>query len=131
MKHQSHENVNRGYRGMDQIDLATRWKGPLSFGIVLCAIFLVAACTPDQDRPLGKRQSAARGEAVFDQNCGYCHGAEARGPALSELKSLAENERRKAVFNHPVSGEIPQRLSSHDLSDLMEFLESREDPSDQ
>lgn len=131
MNKQSHENANGGYRGMDQIDLATRWKGPLSFGIVLCAISLVAACTPDQDRPLGERQSAARGEAVFGHNCIYCHGAEVRAPALSELRSLAGNERRKGVFNHPISGQIPQRLSSHDLSDLMEFLEAREDPNDQ
>jgi hypothetical protein len=130
MKNQSHENVNWGYRGMDQIDIATRWKRPLSFGIVLCAISMVPACTPDQDRPLGERQSASRGEAVFDHNCSYCHGAEVRAPALSELKSLAENERRRAVFNHPISGQIPQRLSSHDLSDLMEFLESGEDPND-
>ena len=117
-------------KSMNQANLATPWKGPLSFGMILCAISLAPACTPDDDRPLGERQSAARGETVFDYNCGYCHGAEGRGPALSELKALSERERRKRIMNHPISGQIPQRLSAHELSDLIEFFGSDEDLND-
>ncbi len=116
---------------MNHFDRVGPWIGLVVFGFLFCSMIFISACTRDSDSPLTGPQAVARGEQVFNYNCGYCHGAKARAPALSELKSLVENERRRAVFNHPVSGEIPQRLSSHDLSDLMEFLESREDPSDQ
>ena len=65
---------------------------------------------------------AARG--VFsDDNCGVCHGTGGRGPALAELKALSSAERRDRIRNHPIAGQIPQRLPAHQLSDVIEFLE--------
>ncbi len=110
---------------MNQIDHAARWVGPGANGILLCAIILVSACAPDSDRPLTGPQAVARGAQVFDYNCGYCHGTDGRGPSLSEIKSLSKVERRNKITNHPVSGQIPQRLQVNDLSDLSEFFESK------
>ena len=109
---------------MNQIDHAARWIGLGTVRILFCAIILVSACTPDSDRPLTGPQTAARGAEVFDYNCGYCHGASGRGPALSEIKSLSKVERHDKIINHPVSGQIPQRLQAHELSDLIEFFDS-------
>jgi len=111
---------------MNQIDHAARWIGPGTVGFLSCAVILVVvACTPDSDRPLTGPQAVARGAEVFDYNCGYCHGADGRGPALSEIKSLSNVERRNRIINHPVSGQIPQRLKANELSDLNEFFESQ------
>ncbi len=69
-------------------------------------------------------QAVARGAQVFEYNCGFCHGADGRGPALSEIKSLSKVERRGKIINHPVAGQIPQRLQANEISDLNEFFES-------
>jgi len=61
---------------------------------------------------------------VFDYNCGFCHGADGRGPSLSEIKSLSKAERTGKIINHPISGQIPQRLQAHEISDLTKFFES-------
>ncbi|HJP38984.1 MAG TPA: c-type cytochrome [Gammaproteobacteria bacterium] len=98
------------------------WVGTV--GILFCAV-LVAACDPVSDKPLTGPQAVARGAEVFDYNCGYCHGADGRGPTLSEVKSLSNAERRNRIINHPVSGQIPQRLKANELADLNEFFESR------
>jgi len=109
---------------MIQIDRAAPCIGLAALGISFCAIVLVSACAPERNKPLTGPQAVARGAEVFDYNCGYCHGTEARGPALSEIKSLSKVERRNRIINHPVSGQIPQRLQAHELSDLSEFFES-------
>jgi len=87
-------------------------------------IILVSACAPESDKSLTGPQAVARGEQLFDHNCGYCHGTDGRGPPLSEIKSLSKAERHKKVFNHPVAGQIPQRLKAHELSDLSDFFDS-------
>ena len=109
---------------MNQIDRADRWIRPVAFGILSCVIILVSACAPDRDKPLTGPQAVARGAQVFEYNCGFCHGADGRGPALSEIKSLSKVERRGKIINHPVAGQIPQRLRANEISDLNEFFES-------
>ncbi len=109
---------------MNQINRVTHSVMPIVFGILSGTILVVSACTPDPDRPLTGPEAVARGAQVFDYNCGFCHGADGRGPALSEIKSLSKVERRASIANHPVSGQIPQRLRANELSDLNEFFES-------
>jgi len=109
---------------MNQIDHLARWIRQFKTGILCCGIVLVSGCAPDSDRPLGEPQSAERGVQVFDYNCGYCHGAKGRGPSLDELKSLSGTERRGKIINHPISGQIPQRLPANELADLIKYLES-------
>ena len=92
--------------------------------IFFCAIILVSACAPESDRSLTGPQAVARGEQLFDHNCGYCHGTDGRGPPLSGIKSLSRAERHNKIFNHPVAGQIPQRLKAHELSDLSDFFDS-------
>lgn len=92
-----------------------------------CAVFGIAAillvgCAPDDGGPLADEQSSARGEQVFEFNCGFCHGADGRGPSLAEIRSLSDSERRGKIINHPVSGQIPQRLPANEISDLMDFF---------
>jgi hypothetical protein len=43
---------------------------------------------------------------------------------LAELKALSSAERRDRIRNHPIAGQIPQRLPAHQLSDVIEFFES-------
>ena len=102
-----------------------RCVGTTVSGLLSCCVLIsVTACAPDSDRPLSGPQAAARGEQVFEYNCGYCHGAEGRGPALTDIRSLPKAERRNRIINHPISGQIPQRLQAHEISDLNEFFEA-------
>jgi mono/diheme cytochrome c family protein len=109
---------------MNQINPAAWCIGPIALGILSSVLILVSGCAPDRDKPLSGPQAAARGAVVFDYNCGFCHGTEGRGPPLSELKSLSKEERRGRIINHPISGQIPQRLQAHEISDLNEFFNS-------
>jgi mono/diheme cytochrome c family protein len=109
---------------MIQIDHAARCIKLAVLGIFSCAVVLVPACSPDRNKPLSGPQAAARGAQVFDYNCGFCHGADGRGPALSEIKSLSKVERRGRIINHPISGQIPQRLRANEISDLNEFFDA-------
>jgi mono/diheme cytochrome c family protein len=106
---------------MSQIYSTTRWIVSALFGILLCG---VTACSPESDRPLTGPRAVARGEQVFEYSCGYCHGTGGRGPSLAEIKSLSNTERRNKTINHPISGQIPQRLPANELSDLSEYFES-------
>jgi mono/diheme cytochrome c family protein len=106
------------------MDSGTRWIGPGATGILSCAILLASACAPDSPGTVDEPQAAERGEQAFNENCGVCHGTGGRGPALAELKALSSAERRDRIRNHPIAGQIPQRLPAHQLSDVIEFLES-------
>jgi mono/diheme cytochrome c family protein len=108
---------------MNWIDRSTRWIGPGAVGILSCVVLLVPACAPDSGSTVVEPQATERGEQVFDDNCGVCHGTGGRGPALAELKALSSAERRDRIRNHPIAGQIPQRLPAHQLSDVIEFLE--------
>ena len=109
---------------MNRIDLSTRWIGLGAIGILSYAVLLVSACAPDSGSTSGGPQAAERGEQVFNDNCGVCHGTGGRGPALTEIKALSSTERRDRIRNHPIAGRIPQRLPAHQLSDVIEFFES-------
>ena len=109
---------------MNQVDCSARWTVSVLFGILFCGALLATACSPESDRPLTGPQAVARGEQVFEYNCGYCHGAKGRGPSLIGIKSLPKSERRNKIINHPVAGQIPQRLPANELSDLSEFFDS-------
>ena len=113
---------------MNQTNLASHRKWPSALGMISCAVLLISGCAPDPESQFIERQSPARGATVFDYNCGFCHGAEGRAPALSEIRSLSTTERRNKIINHPIAGQIPQRLAAHELSDLIEFFESEENP---
>jgi len=108
---------------MNQIYSASRWIMSALSVTLLSGLMLVTACTPDSDRPLTGPQAVARGEQVFEYSCGYCHGTGGRGPSLDEIKSLSNTERRNKIINHPVAGQIPQRLPANELSDLSKYFE--------
>jgi mono/diheme cytochrome c family protein len=92
-------------------------------GFALCAILLASGCAQESGNTPSGPQMADRGEQVFDENCGVCHGAEGRGPALTEIRALSSAERRDRIRNHPIAGQIPQRLPANQLADVIEFLE--------
>lgn len=93
--------------------------------ILLSAAMLLSACEVDSDRPLTGPQAIERGEQIFEFNCGACHGVDGQGPSLEQIKALPSAERHSRMANHPVAGQIPQRLRAHELSDLREFFESK------
>ena len=67
-------------------------------------------------------QAIERGEQAFIENCGICHGVAGRGPALAEIKALSSAERRDRIRNHPIAGQIPQRLPAHEHVDDLDVL---------
>jgi len=102
-----------------------RWfKKSVVIGISCCSMILISACDTDQGSAASGPQAVERGEQLFNENCGFCHGANGRGPKLSEITSLSESERRGKISNHPVAGTIPQRLRAHELADLNDYLNS-------
>lgn len=58
---------------------------------------------------------------LVSRECGACHGG-GRGPALNELMGLSRAEIQDRLSNHPVAGDIPQRLIARDLAVLIEYL---------
>jgi mono/diheme cytochrome c family protein len=110
---------------MTQFDSTCWFINPAAIGILCCSIILISACDSDRSSSVSGPQAVERGEQLFNDNCGFCHGAEGRGPKLTELTSLSENDRRGRVINHPIAGQIPQRLRAHELADLNEFLNSK------
>lgn len=59
----------------------------------------------------------------ISRECGACHGG-GRGPALSEIMGLSQAEVESRLLEHPVAGQVPQRLTARELVDLVEFLKS-------
>jgi mono/diheme cytochrome c family protein len=57
------------------------------------------------------------------RECGACHGG-GRGPALSEIMGLSQADVKSRLLEHPVAGQVPQRLTARDLANLVEFLNS-------
>jgi len=110
---------------MIQIVRNIRWAEPVTFGILCCAFFVLSACAPDSSGTTGGMGATERGEQVFNDSCGACHGTGGRGPALSEIKALSTDDRTDRIRNHPIAGQIPQRLPAHQLSDVIEFFESK------
>ena len=109
---------------MKRFGLASWWAELSARALLSCAMIFSAACTPESDKVLSGPQAVARGEQVFDYNCGYCHGAKGRGPTLTDIKLLSKSERRNKMINHPIAGQIPQRLRANEISDLNEFFDS-------
>ena len=94
-------------------------------GMLMCAAMLLSACDVDTGAPATGPQAIERGEQIFELNCGACHGSDGQGPSLDQIMSLSSEERRTRMVNHPVAGQIPQRLRAHELSDLREFFEAK------
>ncbi len=109
---------------MIRIYFNPRWTRPATIGVLSCAFLALSACAPESSGKAGGPDTVERGEQVFNDNCGACHGAGGRGPALSEIKALSSADRRDRIRNHPVAGQIPQRLQANQLSDVIEFFES-------
>ena len=109
---------------MKRVDRSNRLLGRGTIGILASLVLFASACAPESADVAEEPRAAGRGEQVFDENCGVCHGPGGRGPALTELKALSSADRRDRIRNHPIAGQIPQRLPAHQLSDVIEFLES-------
>lgn len=109
---------------MHRIAFGRAWRAAAAGGMVVSLALLVGACSPDGSprESVDKARSAARGQAIFDENCGACHGADGQGPELAQLKALPDAERRDRIRNHPIAGQIPQRLPANELFDVTEFL---------
>ncbi len=109
---------------MHRIESGRIWRAAAVSGMVVSLALLAGACSPDGSprESVDKARSAARGQAIFDENCGACHGAEGQGPELAQLKALPDGERRDRIRNHPIAGQIPQRLPANELFDVTEFL---------
>jgi mono/diheme cytochrome c family protein len=94
----------------------------LCFG--LCGVLFVSGCAQEDAGRGDMAPVAESGEQVFLENCGACHGPTGRGPELAELKALSPSERRDRIRNHPIAGQIPQRLPANELATVIEFLQS-------
>ena len=111
---------------MIRICFSTRWTRPATIGALSCAFLALSACAPESSGTAGGPDTVERGEQVFNDSCGVCHGAGGRGPTLAEIKALSSADRRDRIRNHPIAGQIPQRLPANQLSDVIEFFESEQ-----
>jgi mono/diheme cytochrome c family protein len=96
----------------------------VEIGLILICAMLASACSPESGSGSDSKRGAARGAEIFDENCGVCHGADGRGPSLAEITGLSSAERRDGIRNHPVAGQIPQRLPANELADVIGYLET-------
>lgn len=72
--------------------------------------------------PPGAEQPEGSGAENFVTECGDYHGG--RGPSFGELSSLPEAQIRTRLWEHPVAGAIPQRLTAAQLGALIEFFDA-------
>lgn len=87
----------------------------------LLLLFLAGCAQDNQDAPEG----ADSGEALFERNCGACHGPEGRGPSMADIRSLPPAGLRNAITDHPTAGQIPQRLPAAEVQQIIEYLEKQ------
>lgn len=105
--------------------------------VLLVAATAVAACLGAQDADDFRQQqanaaSASEGKSLFQQNCGFCHGPDARGASGPDLI-------RSALVSHDVNGNLigevvhngrPQKgmpafqLSDVQIHQIADFLHS-------
>ena len=98
----------------------------ISATLTICLAGMVSACSPPDSPSAQSREQAQTiesGAALFEENCGVCHGAGGRGPSLETLQALSPEELRNAIRNHPVAGPVPGRMPANEVSDLVEFLD--------
>ncbi len=93
--------------------------------VIAAAIAIsLTACAPDSADNSNASIHIADGAKVFSDNCAVCHGNDGRGPALSKLQSLLPAERADRMRNHPLAGQIGERLTAIQLLKLVDFLKS-------
>jgi cytochrome c oxidase cbb3-type subunit III len=71
--------------------------------VLLLALLLNLSCAhaqdPDDAAQAARNSPAAAGQAVFRQNCGFCHGQDGRGASGPDLI-------RSTLVNHDVNGNL-------------------------
>jgi cytochrome c oxidase cbb3-type subunit 3 len=136
-------HTRQGRKGADEPESNGRRGGrPIARDVLRCAFFAwtVSACavlcaSAQQQALTAQTDSAAveRGKQILGQQCGFCHGANARGgssgPDLtrSELVQEDENGRQLGGFlrvGRPDRGMPKFDLSAQDYADLAAFLHS-------
>ncbi len=109
----------------------------------ICAAFHTGAQTPPAPggrgpnfpvRPPGDPQAIARGRSLYDTNCSFCHGEDARGGAeggpnliRSDYSLRDQNgEVLAAIVQNGIPGTAMQKftLSNGDVSDIAAFIHS-------
>lgn len=90
-----------------------------SASIAIALSVLLAACAPEG----APEQGAATPEEMFIEQCGACHGTEARAPTISELRALSSEDLRAAISDHATAGEIAERLPAARVDDLINYIE--------
>lgn len=93
---------------------------PANYLSTLTILFsgLLIGCAPENP----PQETNVRGADVFAANCSPCHGAGGRGPSLDSIRSLSSEDRGNAIRNHPTAGQIPQRLPTAEIGELLEFF---------
>ncbi len=70
---------------------------------------------------------AERGSAIFQMNCGTCHGLYGDGLVGPSLHDVSERKSRVAIIRQVISGNTPPmpqfQPNYKDMADLLEYLE--------
>lgn len=70
---------------------------------------------------------AERGSAIFQMNCGTCHGLYGDGLVGPSLHKVSERKSRVAIIKQVISGNTPPmpqfQPNPKDMADLLEYLE--------
>jgi len=128
----------RGHRGRyEQTDKGhKRWQTFVGSAGALTAFVFLGTILPAQQQALGPQTDTAaveRGKLLLGQQCGFCHGANARGgssgPDLTRSELVQEDENGKQLgdflrVGRPDRGMPKFDLSAQDSVDLAAFLHS-------
>ena len=73
----------------------------------------------------------SRGSALFNRNCGHCHGDDARGDEGPNLHSLLKSDARLTrIIKGGIKGEMPsfvKKFNDADVQALIEYLHTLKD----
>ena len=69
-----------------------------------------------------------QGQAIFEANCGVCHGLDGRGNIGPSLQSVSQHKSPSGLINQVISGKTPPmpkfQPNSQAMADLLSYLES-------
>ena len=100
----------------------------IALPLVLFGIEIVKASDPYVKSVLSHQGNLVQGKAIFQINCGGCHGLEANGLVGPSLHEISKYKSRHGLIHQVTSGETPPmpkfQPSVQEMADLLSYLES-------
>lgn len=96
--------------------------------LFLVGIYQVRYSDPYIRSVLAVSGDAERGTAIFQMNCGTCHGLYGDGLVGPNLHNVSERKSKVAIIRQVISGNTPPmpqfQPNPKDMADLLKYLET-------